>query len=91
MFSVDGRETDPTNPPTSEFHVVRPEYFEALRIPLRTGSLPDPWVEGDEMPIVVNERFAAAFWPEGDALGRGISWEGAQTEQMRVVAVVGDV
>jgi putative ABC transport system permease protein len=90
-FSIDGRETDPRDPLSSEFHVVIPEYFDVLDIPVRGGTLPERWAEGDEVPIVLNERMAAMYWPSGDALGAGLSVEMGTSRHLRVVAIVGDV
>ncbi len=71
-FSIDGRESDPASPSSTEFHVVTPEYFEVLGIPTRAGTLPERWPVGDEVPVVVNERMAAVVWPDG----RPAQWYG---------------
>ena len=51
---------------------VTPGYFEALRIPLR-GHAPD-WTDtdGHAAGAVVSGAFADRFWPNGEALGRGV-------------------
>lgn len=90
-FVIEGREVDPTRPLRSEYHVVTPEYFGLLGIPLLAGELPEPWVEGDEMPIVVSEHMAELHWPEGDALGAALVLDWATPRAMRIVAIVGDV
>jgi predicted permease len=90
-FAVDGRENDVARPPRSEYQVVMPGYFETLSIPVIAGALPERWAEGQEVPVVVNERMAAVQWPDGDALGAGFTLEWADPQRMRVVAVVGDV
>lgn len=90
-FEIPGRTHDPEARPRAEYHVVLPEYFAVLEIPVIAGTLPDAFVEGDEMPIVVNEAMAAAFWPDGDALGSVATLEWMEPSQMRVVAIVGDV
>jgi len=90
-FSIEGRQADPQNPPSTEYHVVTPEYFDVLDIPLRAGSLPERWPVGDEVPAVVNERMASLYWPEGDAIGAGMTLDGPQAIRLRVIAIVGDV
>jgi predicted permease len=51
---------------------VSPGYFEALRIPLR-GRAPD-WSQTDSRTAgaVVSGAFAERFWPNGNAIGRGV-------------------
>jgi putative ABC transport system permease protein len=90
-FTVDGRTHDPENPPRAEYQVATPEYFSALTIPVLEGGLPEPWSEGEEVPAVVNERMAATFWPDGDAVGSRFTLEWSTPIDVRVVAVVGNV
>lgn len=90
-FLIEGREVDPTRPLRAEFHIVTPQYFEVLGIPLLAGALPEPWVEGDEMPIVVSEHMADRHWPSGDAVGAALVLDWATPRPMRVVGIVGDV
>ena len=51
---------------------VTPGYFEALRIPLR-GRAPD-WSETNNggAGAIVSSAFADRFWPNGEAIGRGV-------------------
>ncbi len=90
-FVVDGRTHDPELPPRAEYHVVTPEYFSVLGIPVLAGDLPERWSDGDEVPVVVNRRMAESFWPEGDALGAGLTLDWSDPVDLRVVAIVGDV
>ena len=84
-------EPDPDRRVRAEFHVVLPEYFDVLDIPLRRGTLPDGWEVGAEAGVIVNERMAATLRPEGDALGARFSFDWQADRIFRVVAVVGDV
>lgn len=88
---VDGREHDPERPPRAEYHIVMPEYFEVLDIPLVAGTLPPRWSEGDEAPVVVNQRMAEVFWPDYDPLGATLTLDWADEVRLRVTGVVGDV
>ena len=60
--------------PTAHATIVSSGFFETLRIPLRSGRLPNdqdrgstPWV------AVVNETFAREHFPEGNALGQVVT------------------
>jgi len=51
--------------------VVSAGYFEALDIPLRQGRTFSSSDTEDSQPvIIVDERLADKFWPDGDALGK---------------------
>jgi putative ABC transport system permease protein len=69
---------------------VSPEYFETLRIPLRSGR---DFEETDDsnhpMATVVSESFAKKFFPNGDAIGRRFTFRGDL--KLTVVGVAGDV
>lgn len=90
-FLIEGREVDPTRPFRAEYHSVTPGYFTVLGIPVLAGAVPEPWVEGDEMPIAVSQHMAHQHWPAGDAIGASLVLDWATPRPMRVVAIVGDV
>ena len=54
---------------------VTPGYFEAVGTPLVRGRYFD---ERDNQPasraIIIDERLARRFWPDGDAIGRRMFW-----------------
>ncbi|MEM7417180.1 MAG: ABC transporter permease [Gemmatimonadota bacterium] len=94
MFStvqIDGLESDPADPPRAEYRIVTPNYFDVLSIPLLEGTLPEEFVVGDELPIVINAQMARRYWPAGNALGATAQIEWMEPSQVRIVAVVGDV
>ena len=73
---------------------VSPHYFEALKIPLRSGRL-----FREQEPahtVIVNEAFARRYWPKQSAVGQsiligaglGAGFDEGPTE---IVGVVGDV
>ena len=71
---------------------VTPGYFGAMSIPLLTGrdftrhDLPDtPQV------AIVNSAFARKFWPNGNALGKRISFQNNNPKWYEIVGVVGNV
>ena len=78
--------------------IVTPGYFEAVGTPLVRGR---PFDERDTLPasrnIVIDERLAARFWPDGMAVGRRIfcpmtsselALAGANTPWRTVIGVV---
>ncbi|HJZ73862.1 MAG TPA: ABC transporter permease [Vicinamibacterales bacterium] len=81
---------DPKSLPQSYFHLVTPDYFRTLRIPLLQGR---DFTDRDDLqsPLVtvVNETFARKAFPGEDAIGKRIT-----TPQTRgpitIVGVVGD-
>jgi predicted permease len=90
-FSIEGRSADlaSVEQQSATFQIVSPDYFKALRIPLREGRL----ISNDDLPdqprvTVVNDTMARRYWPGEHPLGRVIR-VGAAT--MTIVGVVGDV
>jgi putative ABC transport system permease protein len=88
---IEGRGVESGDAPTVEFHVVVPDYFGVLGIPLLAGELPDGWRVGAEVPVVVNRRMAEMHWPEGEAVGARFTMSWRPDVVHRVVAEVGDV
>jgi predicted permease len=68
--------------------VVTDGYFEALRVPLKSGR---EFTEADrastEPVVMVNETLARTLWPGQDAVGQIVAQDGGR----RVISVVGDV
>ncbi|MGH7574347.1 MAG: ABC transporter permease, partial [Longimicrobiales bacterium] len=80
------------SPPTANFRMVTPGYFETLRIPLLAGrSIQQTDREGSPGAVVVNRVFAERYWPGADPIGKEIRFVTADGEARRVVGVVGDV
>ena len=77
-----------------QWRFVSPHYFEALRIPLRSGRL-----FGNQeraRTVIVNEAMASKYWPHGNALGQGILIGAElspdfQEGSVEIVGVVGNV
>jgi putative ABC transport system permease protein len=74
--------------------VVSPGYFETMRIPLIRGRFFDER-DGPSAPFVaiVNQTMARKFWPNEDALGRGLRFNlgGANFRSTQIIGIVGDV
>jgi predicted permease len=77
-----------------EWRFVSAHYFEALRIPLRSGRL-----FRDQEParaVIVNEAFAHKFWPNANPLGQVLLIGAALSPEfdegsVEIVGVVGNV
>jgi putative ABC transport system permease protein len=78
--------------PVAETRGVSPGYFAAMGIPLRIGRLLDERDSGSQN-IVINEAFAEAFWPRGEALGKRINFCSLAPDPCwtTIVGVVGNV
>jgi predicted permease len=96
-FSIAG---DPPLPPaqrpTAAVHVVSPDYFSTIGVPLRRGRA---FSERDRAAspgvVVINEAMAERYWPHLDPIGRTITHDlsivaGQQTTR-EIVGVVGNI
>jgi putative ABC transport system permease protein len=90
-YTVVGRPApDPKSVPQAYFHLVTPDYFRTLRIPLLKGR---DFTDRDDLqsPLVsvVNETFARKAFPGEDAIGKRFTTP--QTPgPITIVGVVGD-
>jgi predicted permease len=98
-FQIEGRpKPEPGQEPGANVRSVTPEYFQAIRIPLRRGRY---FTERDERgtgvgAAIINETLAARYFPNEDPVGKYISNIGANQnegdpERWEIVGVVGDV
>ena len=85
---------DKTRDPAVGIGTVSPEYFQTMRIPLLSGRYHDArdGVEGQKVTIV-NQVFAKRFFPNGDALGKRVSFGCEESEGLcrTIVGIVGNV
>ena len=80
--------------PTSAFNMVEASYFRTMRVPLREGRFFDSTDTPTSPPVVViNERMARRWWPNGSPLGKRIKQGFPQDRSpfREIVGVVGDV
>jgi len=92
-FVVEGRAIPQDGArPIAETRGAGPGYFAAMGIPLRSGRLLDERDSGSQN-IVINEAFAEAFWPRGEALGKRINFCSLAPDPCwtTIVGVVGNV
>jgi putative ABC transport system permease protein len=95
-LSVQGR--PPLNPNVRNAPVpydsVTQGFFQTLRIPLRRGRL---FTDADsptaQRVVVVNESLVRRFFPDGDALGKHVTYDDptdSRTRWLTIVGIVGD-
>jgi len=98
-FSIEGRPPAKGNLYTGDelWRFGSPHYFSALRVPLLKGRVFDQRDTGNsQWVIIVNQAFAAKYWPKGDPVGQRITIGkglGPQFEEptRQIVGIVGDV
>ena len=84
----------PGEAPSGQRFAVTPDYFSALRIPIRRGrAFTNADITKSEPVAILNETAARMLWPNGDALDKRVSLGGAGGDNpyRRVVGIVGDV
>jgi predicted permease len=88
---AEGRTSEGGEGTSAGFNVVGPRFFETLGTRLVSGrDFADADREGAPGVVVVNETLARALWPDGDALGKRLSFEGARGPFYEVVGVARD-
>jgi putative ABC transport system permease protein len=101
-FTVEGPATPPADAPMAQHVVVSAGYFEAFRVPLKSGRFFSSHDTVSSEPVVlVNETFARRTFPGGVPLGRRINSTAGSIGPLgrnlagrgpfRIVGVVGDV
>jgi putative ABC transport system permease protein len=90
-FAIEGRpEPDPASLPQARFHLVTPEYFKTMRIPLLSGR---DFTDRDDLqtPLVavINETFAKREWPGENPIGKRFTTPNTPTP-VTVIGIVGD-
>ena len=79
--------------PHPDFHVVSPDYFRAMGIPLLRGR---DFTEADnpQAPgvVLISQSLARRFWPNGDAVGKTIliGHPALKNPSLTIVGIVGD-
>jgi putative ABC transport system permease protein len=81
IFSIRDRRANPGDPPPhADYALVSSDYFRAVGLPILKGRdfQPSDMRAGNYFApnsvAIVDEELAKRFWPNGDALGGGISW-----------------
>ncbi len=105
-FVIEGRPEPPAHlQPSLQFHLVAPDFFQAMGIPLLQGrdfteqdnrerlrgaSSGNDWGAGLNA-IIIDEEFAKRYWPNQNPLGQRVRIPFGEREKQPVVTVVGVV
>jgi len=73
-----------------DWGIVSTDYFKAMGIPVKQGRsfTPQEAARGAKV-LLVDEQLARQFWPQGDAVGKHIKYDGPDPHE--IIGVVGDV
>jgi predicted permease len=73
---------------TLPFDVVDQDYFETMKVPIVSGRGFTADDKADSTPVtIVNQEFAARFWPGQDPLGKRIRLDNEKGKLVQVVGV----
>jgi len=90
--NIEGRWDDGEDNTLSGLQYITPGYFETLRIPLVRGRMLADTDTHDAPPVaVVNETFAARYFPEEEVLGKRLTWNDPESEDAEWSTIVGIV
>ena len=91
-FTIEGRPSPPGDPgPHGDMGFVTPQYFAALKIPLRKGRVfTDYDQQGSQTVVVIDETLAREYWPNEDPVGKHMR-RGNGGPWATIVGVVGHV
>jgi putative ABC transport system permease protein len=97
-FRIEGRpKPEPGQEPSANVRSVTPQYFQAIKIPLRRGRyFTEEDRQGGTGAAIINETLAGRYFPNEDPVGKRISNISANQnegdpEQWEIVGVIGDV
>jgi putative ABC transport system permease protein len=106
LFLIEGRpEPPPHLQPSLRFHLVAPDYFRVMGIPLLQGrdfteqdnrehlrgaSTGDDWGRGLNS-IIIDEEFAKRYWPNQNPIGQRVRLPWGEREKQPVMTIVGVV
>ena len=91
-FNIEGRPSPPGDPgPHGDVGYVSPDYFTALKIPIRKGRVFTALDRQDTEPVVlVDEILARQYWPGEDPIGKHLR-RGQRAPWATIVGVVAHV
>jgi putative ABC transport system permease protein len=106
LFVIEGRpEPPPHLQPSLQFHLITPDYFHAMGIPLLQGrdfteednrgrlkaaSSGNDWGDGLNS-VIIDEEFAKRYWPNQNPIGQRVRIPWGGRAKQPVVTVVGVV
>jgi putative ABC transport system permease protein len=93
VFQIAGHAQRPDEQPGSWVSIVGGRYFEAMRIPLLRGRLPDARDTERGSPVfVIDDTLARRYWPNADPVGAHVVFQQAgRAMPGEIIGVVGSV
>jgi predicted permease len=89
-IDVEGYTPAPGQELQVDLRIASADYFSSMRIPLVAGRFFDEHDNGDATHVmIVDERFAKRFWPNGGAIGKHLWFD--PKRPLMIVGVVGAV
>jgi predicted permease len=91
-FAIEGRPSPPGDPgPHGDIGFVSPDFFAALKIPIRKGRVFSDVDRPDTEPVaLIDEILARQYWPNEDPIGKHLR-RGRSAPWATIVGVVGHV
>jgi predicted permease len=88
-FGIKGRNFAPSDPgPHGNIHLISPDYFTTLGIPLVRGRFFSPQDRLKTEPVaMIDETLARQYWPNEDPIGQHINF-GGKSPWMTIVGLV---
>jgi putative ABC transport system permease protein len=94
IFTIEGRQMEPSQLPSGMYQVASPSYFQTLHIPVRAGRLLRE-SDGADAPkvAVISDRMAQRWWKNESPIGKHIRIGGIDSKNpwLTIVGVVGDM
>ena len=94
-WTIEGKPTPPGEENHARYHVASADYFRAMGIPLVSGRFfTDADKTGAPNVLIINESLKKNYFPNGDAIGKRITFDDHPKDDkdwFTIVGVVGDV
>jgi len=92
-FTVEGYTPGPDQPgPWGDIRLVTPDFFPAMRIPLKQGRLLTPQdISGSQRVAVIDEEFVRKYYRDQNPLGKRITFGARGDKQPEYITIVGVV
>ena len=91
-FTIEGKPADPRERLSADYFGISPEYFSAMGIQLLRGrAFTERDHEQSPEVVIINDAFAAKYWPGENAIGKRITIGYNQSGPREVVGIVATV
>jgi putative ABC transport system permease protein len=93
-FAIEGRENNGGPSPDEEIRIITPDYFRVLQTGLLQGRFfSDADTAMSPLVVIVNRALARKYFPNGDALGKRITFDDPRKNPnwATIVGIVGDI